>query len=168
MFMLQFRRCLSNNVYEVWRCITNWENCRYLPRAVCQELFSAICLSPALITDLRTRPDLLITSSDASATGAGIAATAGLTEYGVWSALTLPQELPLHQERGCVLISLFGGIEAGRRACDLLGVALIRHAAVKIDSEAMRAAFGCAVEATGKTCQWKTVHQSRIQETWIC
>ena len=139
-FILQFRRCLSNNFYEVWRFITNWENCRYLPRAVCQEFFSAICQAPAMITDLRTRPDLLITSSDASATGAGIAATAGLTEYGVWSALTLPQELPIHEERGRVLISLFGGIEAGRRACDLLGVALIRHVAVEIDPEAIRAA----------------------------
>ena len=113
--------------------------CRYLPKAVCQEVFAVICLSPAMITDLRTRPDLLITSSDASAGGAGIAATAGLSDYGVWSALTLPQELPLQQDRGCAEISFFGGIEAGRRACDLLGVALIRHVAVEIDPDATRA-----------------------------
>ena len=99
----------------------------------------AVCLAPSMVTNLRSRPDLMITSSDASTSGAGIAATAGLTDYGVWAAWSLPNELPIQSQRGCALISLFGGIEAGRRACDMPGVQLVRHVAVEIDSNAARA-----------------------------
>ena len=50
-----------------------------------------------------------------------------------------PPELLQRLEKGCVIISLFGGIEAGRRACDLLGVPLTRHIAVEIGKNAIRA-----------------------------
>ena len=138
-FILQFRRALSSTFYKVWRAITQWENCQHLPKVVCRELFSVACLAPSMVTNLRSRNDLLNTCSDASETGAGLAATAGLADYGVWAARSLPVELPVRQEAGCALISLFGGIEAGRRACDLLGVPLVRHIAVENDTEAIRA-----------------------------
>ena len=138
-FILQFRRVLSCSFYAVWRAITQWEKCHFLPKVVCQELFGVICLAPAMVTDLRTRPDLLITCSDASESGAALAGTAGLTDYGVWAAKSLPPELPVHMDSGCAVVSLFGGIEAGRRACDLLGVRLVRHIAVESDPNAIRA-----------------------------
>ena len=90
-------------------------------------------------TSLRARPDLLITCSDASEAGGAIAATAGLSDYGVWAAKALPRQLPSMAETGFALVSLFGGIEAGRRACDLLGVKPIRHIAVEWDPDAIRA-----------------------------
>ena len=62
-----------------------------------------------------------------------------MTDYGVWSALSLPQELPQRLDRGCIVVSLFGGIEAGRRACDLLGVSLARRIAAEINKNAIRA-----------------------------
>ena len=58
------------------------------------------CLSPSMVTDLRSRPNLLISCSDASESGAAIAATAGLTDYGVWAARSLPAELPVRLEYG--------------------------------------------------------------------
>ena len=53
--------------------------------------------------------------------------------------MSLPPELPVLTKSGCALILLFGGTEAGRRACDLLGVHLVRHVAVEIDPDAIRA-----------------------------
>ena len=41
---------------------------------------------------------------------------------------------------GSVLVSLFGGIEAGRRALDLLGVQVLQHISAEIASPAVRAA----------------------------
>ena len=38
-----------------------------------------------------------------------------------------------------MVVSLFGRVDAGRRACDLLGVNLARHIAVEIDKDAIRA-----------------------------
>ena len=45
-FILQFRRTLSCIFYALWRGITQWEDCRYLPQVICRELFTAVCLSP--------------------------------------------------------------------------------------------------------------------------
>ena len=100
----------------------------------------AVCLCPLMITHLRAQPDVMVTCSDACETGAGIAATAGLSAYGVRSVLNLPAELPFTNSSGLALISIFGGIEAGRRALDLLGVTPVRHIAVELDKGARRAA----------------------------
>ena len=89
-------------------------------------------------TSLRARPDLLVTCSDACETEGAIAATAGLSDYGVRAAKAIPRQLPTVAETGFALVSLFGGIEAGRRACDLLGVKPIRHIAVDRDPDAVR------------------------------
>ena len=53
----------------------------------------------------------------------------------------------MRAQRGCVRISLFGGIEAGRRACDLLGFHLVRHIAVENNADAIRAANAAAAAA---------------------
>ena len=105
-----------------------------------EELLLAVCLSPLMVTHLRAQPDVMITCSDACESGAGVAATAGLSSYGVRSVLALPSELPQEVSNGFALVSLFGGIEAGRRALDLLGVVPVRHVAVEIDKAARRAA----------------------------
>ena len=78
----QFRCPLTCVFFALWRAISQWENCRYLPSSVGRELFAAVCLAPTMVTNLRSRPDLFITCSDASESGAAIAATAGLIEYG--------------------------------------------------------------------------------------
>ena len=77
---------------------------------------------PIMITKLRAKVDLMLTCSDASESGAGVSAAAGLTTYGVETTLALPKQLPPAWLNGFVLLSLFGGIEASRRALDLLGV----------------------------------------------
>ena len=69
-------------------------------------------------TSLRAEVDLLVTSRDACESGGGLTAAAGLSTRGVQAALSLPESLPGPAARGCVLVSLFAGIEAGRRALD--------------------------------------------------
>ena len=138
-FIFQFRRAASSCFHLVWRAISEWKNCRRLPREVCRELLTAVFLAPGLLTNLRSRPDLMLTVSDASSTGAAIGATAGLTDYGVWAAKSLPAQVADRIESGVALVSLFGGIEAGRRALDLIGVRVVRHVAVEQDKAAIRA-----------------------------
>ena len=139
-FVFQFRRPASCIYFQTWRAIAQWKDCRYIPREVGRELVMAMLLMPIMTTKLRTRPDALVTCSDASETGAGVAAAAGLTDYGVSAALSLPTELPPPKMKGFVLLSLFGGIEASRRALDLLGIQAARHISVEIESTAKRAA----------------------------
>ena len=139
-FIFQFRRALSCLFFDVWRGIAEWRSCRVLPGSLVKELLMAVALSPLMVIHLRAQPDVLVTVSDACESGAGIAASAGLSAYGVRSVLSLPAELPFTDPSGLALISLFGGIEAGRRALDLLGITPVRHIAVEIDKGARRAA----------------------------
>ena len=138
-YHFQFRRAVSSVFFLVWRAIAEWQRCAFLPWPVAEELLMAVCLAPTMECQLRARPDLLVTCSDASETGAGIAAAAGLTAYGVRSVLALPQSVPPADDRGFALISLFGGIEAGARACNLLGLKPLRHVAVENEKTAVRA-----------------------------
>ena len=82
----------------------------------------AAMLAPLMVTNLRAKPGPLMTCSDASSSGAGVAASAGLTDYGVWTALSLPPVVPARQEVGIALVSMFAGCEAIRRALCLLGL----------------------------------------------
>lgn len=114
-FVLQFRRPASCCLYKTWQTIGRWRNCGDLPRDAVSELMTLGSLAPALVAKLRSRPDLLVTCSDASMSGAAVAASAGLAEYEMWSAKSLPAQLPTEKESGVSLILLFGGVEAGRR-----------------------------------------------------
>ena len=62
----------------------------------------------------------------------------GLSEAGVAATLRLPQVLPTSVERGVAVIRLFSGIDALRRALDILGLQPIRHIAIDIDKAAAR------------------------------
>ena len=137
-FCFQFRKPVSSCFNSIWRFIAEWRPVRYLPMGPCVEVLVAIGLAPLIETNLRAHADLFVTSSDACESGAGITAVAGLSTSGVLAARGLPSELPGPAMRGCTLVSLFGGIEAGRRALDLLGVRPLRHLSVEIDRAATR------------------------------
>ena len=145
-FCMQFRRAASSVFTEVWSSISHWKPCRFLAQPVALELLQAVFLGPLLETNLRAAPDLLVTASDASESGGGACAAAGLTTKGVDFALGLSAEMNpgmprnLTAKGGIVLISLFGGIEAGRRALDLLGVQPLRHVSAELDSASVRVA----------------------------
>ena len=71
-FCFQFRRAASGTFAEVWRTIGHWVNVVALNREVGRELLLAVMLAPLLQSQLRATPDLLITCSDASHSGAGV------------------------------------------------------------------------------------------------
>ena len=137
-FIFQFRRQAACTYSAVWRLISHWKNCSMLSVEVCRELLTAIFLAPILIAKLRASPDLFITCSDASSSGAAVAGTAGLTQYGVESARSLPRSLPSAPAKGFAIVSLFAGIDALRRALDILGLRPVRHIAIEIESTATR------------------------------
>ena len=139
-FCFQFRRAVSSVFAQTWSFIANWKSCRFLPPPVAQELLHAAMLAPLMRTNLRCRPDMLVTASDASESGGGACAAAGLTNFGVQTALTLSQPVSPSPARGVVLVSLFGGIEAGMRAFNLLGVRVMLHISAEIDPQASRVA----------------------------
>ena len=139
-FCMQFRRATASTFSSLWTAIAHWQDCGSLPLAVVRELLRACCLAPLMVTDLRAHPDLLITASDASESGGGLAAVAGLTTHGVTAVKSLPQALPPPVRAGFVLLSLFGGIECARRSLDLLGVAPVRHICVECEKSAVRTA----------------------------
>ena len=163
-FCFQFRRATSCVFFEVWQFIARWQDCSYLPAGVAKELLCACFLAPLMETDLRARPDLLVTCSDASEAGAGICASVGLSSYGVEATLALPPVLPPLQERGFALLSMFGGIEASCRACHLLGIVPIRHVTVEIEKTAIRATAEVFPEARAyrdiKEYDRKAIHES--------
>ena len=123
-FIFQFRRPASCVFSSVWDCVARWEDkghIQCLPVRVCRELLLAVFVLPSLVAKLQAKPDLFITASDASHTGAGVAATAGLTAAGVAASRSLPPVLPTPAVKGFAVISFFSGIDALRRALDLLG-----------------------------------------------
>ena len=163
-FCFQFRRATSCVFFEVWQFIARWQDCSYLPAGVAKELLCACFLAPLMETDLRARPDLLVTCSDASEAGAGICASVGLSSYGVEATLALPPVLPPLQERGFALLFMVGGIEASCRACHLLGIVPVRHITVEIEKTAIRATAEIFPEARAyrdiKEFDRKAIHES--------
>ena len=79
---------------------------------------------------------MLVTCSDASMSGASVATSAGLT---VQAATDLPPELPVALESGVALASMSGGIEAGGRAFDLIGIRPNWHISIENHRAAVRA-----------------------------
>ena len=77
----EFRRPLMGLLNEVWPR-GNWFFKRSLRASATRELIRALCCLPLAVSSIRTPPNGMITCSDASLLGAGLCASAGLTEEG--------------------------------------------------------------------------------------
>ena len=169
----QFRGPVSCCLFQTWRAISEWTNCKLLPREVGRELCLAMCLLPIMTTNLRVRADLLVTCSDASETGAGVAVVAGLSSYGVNAARSLPTVLPDPVMKGFVLLSLFGGIEASRRALDLLGLRPVLHISVEIKRRQSELRLSCIpisshIATSGNTCAHRSTKALLVSRWTLC
>eukprot|EP00972_Heterocapsa_arctica_P066372 9793255-Heterocapsa_arctica.AAC.1 len=92
-----------------------------LPAEVRDELLLATCIVPLLYTDMRLPVDPYPVATDASLDGGAVTVATGLTSAGVRAAhneLRIPRGL---NERGLIVVELFGGIGGLHMSLDRLG-----------------------------------------------
>ena len=142
-YISMFKRPLLGTLNAVWRFIHTFQHPqqrRRLPDNCIAELIRFLGLVPLAKLDFRLDYNEQVTCSDASTTGGGICASAGVSPLGrVVAGGKLRGELPeLRSEHRVLSIGLFDGIGALRVALDLLGVELVGHISVEQDPQARR------------------------------
>ena len=113
---------------------------RWLKREVMVELVRFIGLCPLSFMSFRGTFDTMVTASDASTTGGGIARSVGLTPYGYAASVSgvrgdIPEAVGLTQ---VLSVGLFDGIAALRVALDTLRAPVAGHISVESNPEARR------------------------------
>ena len=113
---------------------------RWLKREVMVELVRFIGLCPLSFMSFRGTFDTMVTASDASTTGGGIARSVGLTPYGYAASVSgvrgdIPEAVELTQ---VLSVGLFDGIAALRVALDTLRAPVAGHISVESNPEARR------------------------------
>ena len=143
-YFSMFRRPLLGCLNAVWALIESFNQSGAMvqpfPDNCKAEIMRLVALVPLARLDFRLPFHEQVTCSDASSTGGGICASAGISRWGQVAALgKLRGELPeLRSEHQVLTIGLFDGIAALRVAADLLGLHIIGHVSVEIDSHASR------------------------------
>ncbi len=143
-YLSMFRRPMLGCLNQVWRFIESFNGSLShrlpLPQVCKLEILRFLSLIPLTRLDFRLRVDSQVTCSDASSTGGGICASAGLTPMGVLASQGyLRGEMPESRSGIKVLsVGLFDGIGALRVALDLLEVDVIGHISVEVDPYATR------------------------------
>ena len=110
----------------------------WMHREVMVELVRFIGLCPLSFMSFRGRFDSMVTASDASTSGGGIARSVGLTPYGQAASLSqvtgdIPEELEMIQ---ILSVGLFDGIGALRVALDAIKAPVAGHISVESNPEA--------------------------------
>ena len=86
------------------------------------DYFQLVALLPLASSTLGMDVDKMVTCSDSSSWGGGVSYSTGLSNTGrkrLWEAEV---QACGHRADDLVILELFGGIGAGRRACQLLGI----------------------------------------------
>ena len=143
--MSTFRRPLLGLLNYLWEFIRRFEetSVRWMPvpKKVTEEIHTFLSLLPLARIDFRLPFCELVTCSDASNTGGGICASAGLSERGKQAAM-----LPTLSELGVTAIptaavlgiGINDGIGALRVAMDLLGTDAAGYISIEPDSACRR------------------------------
>eukprot|EP00438_Fugacium_kawagutii_P007517 Skav231098 [mRNA] locus=scaffold2525:251187:253990:- [translate_table: standard] len=116
----------------------------------------------------RAQPSPLVTASDASTTGGGVTVSDGLTNMGqVAATCSIRGDLPEPDDVVQVLtIGLFDGIGALRVAADSLGLPVVGHISVEMNSHASRV-LESRFPATTFVSDVTAVDASMVQQ-WAC
>ena len=136
----------------------------WMHREVMVELVRFIGLCPLSFMSFRGNFDSMVTASDASTSGGGIARSVGLTPYGQAASLSqvrgdIPEELEMTQ---ILSVGLFDGIGALRVTLDAIKALVAWHISVESNPEARR-----VVESNFPDCEhvedvtsldWDMVH----------
>jgi len=144
-YIAMFNRPLLSSLNHIWRMIVEAEDGsptwrRWLKREVMVELVRFIGLCPLSFMSFRGTFDTMVTASDASTTGGGIARSVGLTPYGYAASVSgvrgdIPEAVELTQ---VLSVGLFDGIAALRVALDTLRAPVAGHISVESNPEARR------------------------------
>ena len=144
-YAAMFRRPLLGSLNHIWQFIVSCTGYPAgvkfkLPYEVKAELARFIGLLPLAYMDFRCQPSAVVTASDASETGGGVAASEGVSEFGaVARKCQLRGDLVEPCEITSVLtVGLFDGIGALRAATDALGWNVVGHVSVEKSKEARR------------------------------
>ena len=139
-----FRRPLLGCLNSVWQLIESFNQsdsgAKPFPAHCKAEILKFVSLVPLARLYFRLPFHEQVTCSDASSSGGGICASAGLSQWGSLAAGgKLRGELPeLRGEHQVLTVGLFDGIAALRVAVDLLGLHIIGHVCVESDPHAVR------------------------------
>ena len=142
-YISMFRRALLGSLNQVWKFIESFgEGHRLLPiPPECRlEIGRFVSLVPLARLDFRLQVEGQVTCSDASTTGGGACASAGLSPFGSLACEGAirgrhPED---HYDRKVLSVGLFDGIGALRVALDLLNADVIGHISVEVSSQASR------------------------------
>ena len=136
-YVAMFNRPLLSSLNHIWRSIVELNDKSpkqkvWLKREVMVELIRFIGLCPLSFMNFRGGFDSMVTASDASSNGGGIAKSTGLTPYGPAASLStvrgdIPEELDCYQ---VLSVGLFDGISALRVALDALKAPVAGHISV--------------------------------------
>ena len=135
-YFSMFRRPLLGCLNSVWQLIESFNQSgsgvKPFPSHCKAEILKFVSLVPLARLDFRLPFHEQVTCSDASSSGGGICASAGLSQWGSLAAGgKLRGELPeLRGEHQVFSVGLFDGIAALRVAVDLLGLHIIGHVCV--------------------------------------
>ena len=143
-YVSMFRRALLGSLNQVWKFIESFSDSkRYCPMPLeCRlEIGRFLSFFPLARLDFRLDISGQVTCSDASTTGGGVCASAGLTPYGSLACEgSLRGRHPEdHADRKILSVGLFDGIGALRVALDLLNAEVLGHVSVEVNKQASRA-----------------------------
>ena len=142
-YVSMFRRALLGSLNQVWKFIESFSDSkRYCPMPLeCRlEIGRFLSFFPLARLDFRLDISGQVTCSDASTTGGGVCASAGLTPYGSLACEgSLRGRHPEdHADRKILSVGLFDGIGALRVALDLLNAEVLGHVSVEVNKQASR------------------------------
>ena len=135
---IQWNRSLATCFNGTFACIMGDvpKDQRWLQSA--DDYFQLMILLPLSSTILGMDVDKVATCSDSSSWGGGISYSVGLSDIGQRRLWEAEVQAVGPRTDDLVVLELFGGIGAGRRACQLLGVQPGSHLSSEIDEGAIR------------------------------
>lgn len=144
-YIAMFNRPLLSSLNHIWRMIVEGnDRCPttrvWLRKEVMVEIARFIGLCPLSFMNFRGKFDSMVTASDASTSGGGIARSIGLAPYGQAASLSQVRgDIPEEMEFTEVLsVGLFDGIGALRVALDVIRAPVAGHISVESNPEARR------------------------------
>eukprot|EP00971_Amphidinium_carterae_P348421 6490479-Amphidinium_carterae.1 len=137
-FMFQFRRSLMATFDMMWRAVSHSLPPSSWGGLVASELVIALSLCPLAMIDLRRPSSTLVSASDASSRGAGVAMSVGLSAQGRSMAKQMMIGERLKGNTPIYVVEFFSQIGGCRVAAEVAGVTVQGHLLIQVGSDGVR------------------------------